>query len=46
MLQIDDFIGKSNAIDIAKGKYKIPSSIKEMYKQSRRELLNKKKLNG
>lgn len=37
MLQIDDFYGQSEAIDIAKGKYKIPMTIKDMKKQLTRE---------
>lgn len=38
MLKIDDFYGKSEFIDIAKGKYKIPNGIREAYKQGKREL--------
>lgn len=41
MLKIDDFYGKSAFIDIAKGKYKIPNSIREAYKQGKRELKSK-----
>ncbi len=41
MLKIDDFYGKSEFIDIAKGKYKIPNSIREAYKQSKREFKSK-----
>lgn len=41
MLKIDDFYGKSEFIDIAKGKYKIPKSIREAYKQGKRELKSK-----
>lgn len=41
MLKIDDFYGKSNFIDIAKGKYEIPKSIKGAYKQGKRKLKEK-----
>ncbi len=41
LLKIDDFYGKSDFIDIAKGKYKIPTSIREAYKQSKRKLKEK-----
>lgn len=41
MLKIDDFYGKSEFIDIAKGKYKIPNSIREAIKQGKRELKSK-----
>ena len=38
LLSQSDFKGESELIDIAKGKYKKPSSIKEVYKQFKREL--------
>jgi hypothetical protein len=41
ILKIDDFYGKSEFIDIAKGKYKIPKTIREAYKQGKRELKSK-----
>jgi len=41
MLKIDDFYGKSNFIDIAKGKYEIPKTIKGAYKQGKRKLKEK-----
>ena len=41
LLKIDDFYGKSDFIDIAKGKYAIPSTIKEAYKQGKRKLKEK-----
>lgn len=41
LLKIDDFYGKSEFIDIAKGKYKIPNSIREAYKQDKRKLKEK-----
>ena len=41
MLKIDDFYGKSNFIDIAKGKHEIPKTIKGAYKQGKRKLKEK-----
>lgn len=41
MLKIDDFYGKSEFIDIAKGKYEIPKTIKGAYKQGKRKLKEK-----
>ena len=38
LLQIEDFKGVSKNIDIAKGKYKLPETIKEGIKQIKREL--------
>lgn len=38
LLQIDDFKGISENIDIAKGKYKLPETIKEGIKQGKRKL--------
>ena len=38
LLQIDEFKGVSKNIDIAKGKYKLPETIKEGVKQIKREL--------
>lgn len=37
MLRIDDFYGKSEYIDIAKGINKNPETIKEIYKQNIRK---------
>tara|TARA_R110000824_G_scaffold172815_1_gene350770 strand:+ start:146 stop:295 length:150 start_codon:yes stop_codon:yes gene_type:complete len=37
LLSIDDFNGISERIEIAKGKYKKPSTIKEIYKQEKRK---------
>ena len=37
MLQIDDFYGESELIDIAKGKYQYTTSMKKMWKQAKRE---------
>ena len=41
MLKVDDFYGKTEFIDIAKGKYAIPTTIRETYKQAKRELKSK-----
>jgi hypothetical protein len=38
MLQLDNFYGESELIDIAKGKHELTTSIKKMWK---RELRNK-----
>ena len=37
MLQIDEFKGQSEAIDIAKGKHKIQHTLKGIAKQKKRE---------
>jgi hypothetical protein len=36
LLAIDEFYGQSELIDIAKGKYKIQSTIVDKYKQKKR----------
>jgi hypothetical protein len=36
MLQLDDFYGNTEAIDIAKGKYKLHTSLKKAIKQLKR----------
>jgi uncharacterized protein YegP (UPF0339 family) len=36
MLQLDDFYGNSETIDIAKGKYKLQTSLKKAIKQLKR----------
>lgn len=41
MLTIDEFYGISENIDIAKGKYKIPSNLKEVVKQTKRRCRRK-----
>ena len=48
MLLLSNFYGESENIDIAKGKYKFNTSIKEQFKQAlRQKLMNKKiKNNG
>jgi hypothetical protein len=37
MLKLDDHLGVSEAVDIAKGKYKVPETIKEVKEQKKRE---------
>lgn len=41
ILKIDDFYGKTEFIDIAKGRNEIPKTIKEAYKQGKRKLKEK-----
>ena len=36
LLNIDDFYGVSEEIEVAKGKYKLPLTLKEGYKQIKR----------
>jgi hypothetical protein len=43
MLKLDDHFGISENIEIAKGKYKLESNIKKMYKHEKRKLYFKKK---
>ena len=38
MLQLDNFYGESELIDIAKGKYELTISPKKLWKQTKREL--------
>ncbi len=38
LLKSNDFYGQSQIIDIAKGKYKLTTSVRESYKQAKREL--------
>lgn len=38
LLNADDFYGVSENIEIAKGKYKLPTSIKEGIKQFKRQI--------
>jgi hypothetical protein len=38
LLQISDFYGESNLIDIAKGKHKIETTLKGTYKQGIRKI--------
>ena len=37
LLSLDNYYGKSELIEFAKGKYKIPTTLKEKYKQLKRE---------
>jgi Mg2+/Co2+ transporter CorB len=46
MLQLDDFYGYTETIDIAKGKYKLHTSLKKGIKQAKRELINKRNGRG
>jgi hypothetical protein len=41
ILKLDDFYGKSEFIDIAKGRNEIPTTIKAAYKQGKRKLKEK-----
>jgi hypothetical protein len=43
MLQLDNFYGQSELIDIAKGKHELTISPKKIWKQGKREL---KKINN
>jgi len=38
LLNIDEFYGKSEIIEIAKGRNKAPESLKEMYKNAKRRI--------
>ncbi len=40
MLKLDEFTGQSESIEIAKGKYKLHTSIRKTWKQAKRELKN------
>jgi len=42
MLQLDNHYGLSESVDIAKGKYKLHTSIRKAIKQGKRELINKR----
>lgn len=42
MLSLDDHIGQSELIELVKGKYKIETTMKRVYKQKLRELYMKK----
>jgi len=41
ILKLDDFYGKTEFIDIAKGRNEIPTTIKAAYKQGKRKLKEK-----
>jgi hypothetical protein len=42
MLQLDNFYGYTETIDIAKGKYELTGSTKKIWKQAKRELIKNK----
>lgn len=46
MLQLDDFYGESELIDIAKGKHELTTSMKKILKQGKREIINKRNGRG
>jgi uncharacterized protein involved in high-affinity Fe2+ transport len=46
MLQSDNHYGISEEIEIAKGKYKLHTSMKKAIKQGKRELINKRNGRG
>lgn len=46
MLQLNEFYGESELIDIAKGKYALHTSIRKMLKQTKREIINIKNGRG
>lgn len=46
MLQLSSHYGVSEAVDIAKGKYKLHTSMKKAIKQAKRELINKRNGRG
>jgi hypothetical protein len=39
LLQLDEFYGKTENIEIAKGKYQLPISVKHAIKQGKRKAL-------
>lgn len=43
MLQINDFYGESEFIDIAKGRNEIPKTVTKIYKQTKRKYAWKRK---
>ncbi len=43
MLKLDNHFGISENVEIAKGKYKLESNLKKIYKQEKRKLYFKKK---
>lgn len=45
LLQINEFYGESENIEIAKGKYKIASTFKQGWKKAKREIMQNKKNN-
>ena len=43
MLKLDNHFGISENVEIEKGKYKLESNVKKIYKQEKRKLYFKKK---
>lgn len=43
LLKITEYYGISENVEIAKGKYKIPTTVKEVFEQARRQKRMKKK---
>jgi len=47
MLSITEYYGESELIEIAKGKYAMPKSVKQVFEQTRREVkMTRAKKNG
>ena len=46
MLQLNNHYGISEEVEIAKGKYKLHTSIRKAIKQGKRELINKRNGRG
>lgn len=46
MLQLGNHYGVSESVDIAKGKYKLHTSLKKAIKQGKRELINRRNGRG
>ena len=46
MLKLTEHLGETNNIEIAKGKYKLYSKIKDIYKQEKRRIHFKKLIEG
>lgn len=46
MLKVTDYFAQSENIEIAKGKHKIPTKVKEALKQAKREIIFKYRYNG
>lgn len=46
LLRVSEFYGVSENIDIAKGKYKLTTSVKESWKQAKRNYIANNTYNG
>jgi hypothetical protein len=46
LLRVDEFTGISENIDIAKGQYKLNTSVKESWKQAKRKYIANNTYNG